>query len=196
MGVILSICMTIIIPIHARGDILGVFLCLLYGFSNIFLFLSSTLTHSQRKTEIGQGIWLKLDKIGIFFLIAGTYSVMSYYYLPTVWSLGMIIAQWVFVSLGTVLTLFDFKVPRWATASIYLIQGWMIILGINIMFSTMQTTDFTLMLAAGIAYSGGAIFYITKKPKLWPGKFGPHDLWHVCVLIGAILFFIAVIRIV
>ncbi len=196
IGVILSIVMSVLIPIRARGDLLGVFLCLLYGLSNVFLFLSSTMTHSQRESEIGQGIWLKFDKIGIYFLIAGTYSVLSYFYLTGAWRLGIIIAQWIFASLGTILTLFEFRVPRWITAGIYLIQGWMIIFGINLMFSAMQRTDFTLMLIAGIVYSGGAIFYVTKKPKLWPGKFGPHDLWHVCVLIGAILFFITVMRIV
>jgi hemolysin III len=196
MGVFISILITILLPINARGDPTGVLLSLIYGFTNIFLFVSSTMTHSQRKTEEANGIWLKFDKVGIFLLIAGTYTVISYYYLVGGWRLGIIIAQWAFATLGSILILFDISTPRWVTASIYLIQGWMIIFGMKRIFLAMGLANFSLMLMAGFAYSIGTIFYITKKPKLWPGKFGPHDLWHVCVLIGANLFFILTYRMV
>lgn len=196
IGMILSVLITIILPIQASGDPLGGFLCVLYGLSNVFLFFSSTMTHSQRRIEEVHDFWNKLDKAGIFILIAGTYTVISYYSLSGAWRLGIISAQWVFAVLGTILILFEIPTPRWVTASIYLIQGWMIIFGIGQVFTTLGGVNFALMLTAGLSYSGGTIFYITKKPKLWPGKFGPHDLWHVCVLIGAILFAILAWRIV
>jgi hemolysin III len=154
------------------------------------------MTHSQRETEEAHGIWLKFDKVGIFFLIAGTYSVVSYYSLFGAWRIGIISAQWIFAMLGSILILFKISTPRWVTASIYLIQGWMIIIGIKNVFTSLGVANFALMLIAGLVYSLGTIFYITKKPKLWPGKFGPHDLWHVCVLTGAIIFAILVWRIV
>jgi hemolysin III len=196
LGAILSVLVTVLLPISARGDSVGVFLSLIFGFSNIILFLSSAMTHSQRETEDAHGIWLKFDKMGIFLLIAGTYSVVSYYSLIGAWRIGIISAQWIFAGLGSILILFEIPTPRWVTASIYLIQGWMIIFGIKQVFTSLGGVNFALMLAAGLAYSLGTIFYTTKKPKLWPGKFGPHDLWHVCVLTGALLFVILVWRIV
>ncbi len=195
MGMFVSVLFTILLPIQARGDPLGVLLCALYGISNVFLFFSSTMTHSQRKTEEAHGIWLKFDKVGIFTLIAGTYSVVSYYVLPGWWRIGIISAQWIFASLGAILILFEIPTPRWVTASIYLIQGWMIIFGISQVFTSLGGANFAIMMAAGLAYSIGTIFYVTKKPKLWPGKFGPHDLWHIFVLTGASLFAILVWRI-
>ena len=196
LGMIISVFITITLPIEARGDSFGVILCVIYGLSNVFLFFSSTMTHSQRKTEEAHGIWLKLDKARIFTLIAGTYTVISYYNLSGAWRIGIISAQWVFAVLGTVLILFEIPTPRWITAGIYLIQGWMIIFAINQIFTAMGGINFAILMTAGLFYSIGTIFYATKKPKLWPGKFGPHDLWHVCVLMGAFLFVILVWRIV
>ncbi|MBN2156715.1 MAG: hemolysin III family protein [Candidatus Lokiarchaeota archaeon] len=188
-GMILSIIGTILLAIRAIGDPTGMFLCFIYGFSNIFLFFSSTMTHSQRTTEDSHDIWTMLDKIAIYFLIAGTYTAVVYYYLTGAWRLGIIIAQWIFASIGSLLTILEIRTPRWITAGIYLVQGWMIIAVVNRIFSAMFWGDFLLIMIAGLSYSGGTIFYITKKPKLWPGKFGPHDLWHISVLIGATLFY-------
>ena len=40
------------------------------------------------------------------------------------------------------------------------------------------------LLAGGIAYSLGAIVLMLHAPSLIPGVIGPHELWHVAVLIG------------
>ena len=55
----------------------------------------------------------------------------------------------------------------------------------HLVFRGWLALDAVLMATGGLAYSVGTVFYITKKPKLWPGIFGPHDLWHILVLIGA-----------
>jgi len=45
-----------------------------------------------------------------------------------------------------------------------------------------------LMLAAGLAYTAGALVYARKRPDPWPRVFGFHEVFHLCTLVGAALF--------
>jgi hemolysin III len=198
IGAILSIIGTILIGIKARGDPWGIVLGVFYGFTNIFLFASSTMCHSQSVSEHDWDIWAKLDEIAIFFLIAGTYTPMLYLFLyqkgEINWFIGLLTAQWVFAFTGMILKLFEIQTPRWFTAGVYLVQGFMVFSGVHKIFIGWNWVDLFFMIMGGLAYSVGTIFYITKKPKLWPGIFGPHDLWHILVLIGASSFYIVIFR--
>lgn len=194
IGAVLSVIGTILISIRARGDTWGILLSILYGFTNIFLFLSSTMCHSQSLSEHDWDIWAKMDEIAIFFLIAGTYTPMAYLFLPLGWRIGILSGQWVFAITGTVIKLFKIRTPRWLTASIYLLQGWMVVFCAHKLFIGWQGVDIFWMILGGLAYSIGTVFYITKRPRLWPGIFGPHDLWHILVLVGAISFYIVIFR--
>ncbi|MHA1618255.1 MAG: hemolysin III family protein, partial [Promethearchaeota archaeon] len=46
----------------------------------------------------------------------------------------------------------------------------------------------------GLFYSIGTVFYITKKPRIIPGVFGGHEIWHICVLLGALSFYLVVFQ--
>jgi hemolysin III len=193
-GMMLSVIGTILIGIRARGNPWGVFVGVFYGFTNIFTFFSSTMCHSQSLSESDWNVWAKLDEIAIFTLIAGTYTPMAYLFLPIKWMIGIISAQWVFAITGMTVKFFKIRTPRWFTATIYLVQGWMVAVCAHLVFRGWLALDAVLMAIGGLAYSIGTVFYITKKPKLWPGKFGPHDLWHIMVLIGATTFYIVIFR--
>ncbi|TFG20328.1 MAG: hemolysin III family protein [Promethearchaeota archaeon] len=198
VGAALSIIGTILIGIKARGDPWSIVLGIFYGFTNIFLFGSSAMCHSQSVSEHDHDVWAKLDEIAIFFLIAGTYTPMLYIFLfqegEISWFIGMLSAQWVFALAGMTVKLFEIRTPRWFTAGVYLVQGFMVFAGVHKIFVGWHWVDLIFMILGGLAYAGGTIFYITKKPKLWPGIFGPHDLWHVLVLIGATSFYIVIFR--
>ncbi len=194
VGLVLSLIGTILIGFKARGDPWGVFLGVLYGLTNLFTFFSSVMCHSQSISEHDWDVWAKLDEIAIFTLIAGTYTPLVYIFLPVNWMIGILSAQWVFATTGIVIKLFEIRTPRWTTATIYLVQGWMVATCAHLVFRGWSALDAAFMITGGIAYSVGTIFYITKKPKLWPGIFGPHDLWHILVLIGATTFYIVIFR--
>src|SRR5437763_816293 len=51
----------------------------------------------------------------------------------------------------------------------------------------------TWLIAGGLFYTIGVIFYATEKPNLWPGKFTAHDLWHVFVLAGSVCHFVMMV---
>jgi hemolysin III len=79
--------------------------------------------------------------------------------------------------------------PQWAVAVPYVAVGW----GAPVVASPQLVHQlgwlgFTLMLAAGGAYTAGALVYARKRPDPWPRVFGFHEVFHACTLVGATLF--------
>ena len=88
--------------------------------------------------------------------------------------------------------LFVIKAPRWVTAGIYLVMGWMALLVIKPMLDTIPVGGLLWMLAGGLLYTVGAVIYITKKLDFYPGMFGFHEVWHVFVSLAALCHFIMI----
>jgi len=53
------------------------------------------------------------------------------------------------------------------------------------MFPQLSVGSMAWLAIGGLAYTGGAIIYVKERPDPWPGFFGHHEVWHICVLIGA-----------
>jgi hemolysin III len=122
---------------------------LVYGLSIVFLFTASTLYHAFKKEENEISFWRKLDKIAIFFMIAGSYTPVSYFCLEGAWRWSMIGLQWGLVLSGIFLQLIFPKVPRALTAAIYLAMGWLAIFPIRQILSNM-TLDQKILLFSEI----------------------------------------------
>ena len=58
-------------------------------------------------------------------------------------------------------------------------------------FASMPTACLALVAAGGISYSVGAVIYIAKRPNLGP-NWGFHELFHLFILAGSLLHFLAV----
>ena len=194
IGGIFMILGTILLIVRADGDRLNIVLSLIYGLSNTILFFSSTICHSQKLDEDQRSAWSTVDQIAIYLMIAGTYTPITVFYMTGNWLVGILLGQWIFAGFGIILKFIKPNSPRWITAGIYLIQGWMLIPAGKILFDIMPANLFGLIIAGGLFYSIGTIFYITKKPKLIPGVFGGHEIWHICVLLGALSFYIIVFQ--
>ena len=194
IGAILTVLGTVILVIRSNGDPNKIIVSIIYGTAVTLLFLASTITHSLKISEDHIFFWTRIDQIAIFFMIAGTYTPISYLYLTGAWRIGILVGQWTVVGAGLILKLVWINSPRWVTAGIYLLQGWMAIIPGYVIFLAMPRLDFVLAILAGFTYSIGALMYILRKPKLFPGVFGSHDLFHVCVLLGNTLFYIVIFR--
>ena len=194
IGAILTAIGTVFLVIKSHGDTNKIIVSIIYGTAVTVLFLASTITHSLKTSEDHIFFWTRIDQIAIFFMIAGTYTPISYIYLTGAWRIGILIGQWTVVGAGLILKLIWIHSPRWVTAGIYLLQGWMAVIPGYVIFMVMPRFDFILAVIAGFTYSIGALMYILRKPKLFPGVFGSHDLFHVCVLLGNALFYIVIFR--
>jgi len=69
--------------------------------------------------------------------------------------------------------------PRWVSAGIYLMMGWLSILAAEAILSAMPISAIVWLVTGGALFTVGAVVYLTKKPNPWPGVFGSHEVWHI-----------------
>ena len=192
LGAVAALAGYIVLLLISCGSVTNVVLSSIYGFGAIFVFTCSTAYHGQKAGEDERNPWRKLDHIAIFFMIAGTYTPISYIYMDGWWRWGVIGAQWLLVILGLVFKLVYIHGPRWLTTVIYVVMGWMLIIPLNQLLVTMPLNSLMLLLGGGIAYTLGALIYALKKPNPLPGVFGFHEIFHLLVLLGAVLHYMVI----
>ena len=182
-----------IILIILSNDIAMLLVVILYSVCMCSMFLGSTLYHASKRTENDQSFWRKFDHIAIYFMIAGSYTVISYIYTNGIFRWIIISVQWVFAIGGTILKVFKLDIPNWLDVGIYLIMGWMIVIRIDFIFIEAPLRIFILVIVGGLAYTIGAVLHAIGKPLPLPGKFEFHDIFHVLIIIGAGLHYLTVL---
>ncbi|MGP8154459.1 MAG: PAQR family membrane homeostasis protein TrhA [Smithella sp.] len=183
-GAIAAVVGTIFLAVVARYSASALITALIYGGSMIFLFLASTFYHAFKKEENEKSFWRRMDRLAIFCMIAGTFTPICYMYLDGTWRWSILAIQWGLVGLGLISQLFFPRAPRILYAVIYLIMGWMAIFPLKQILSYMNLAQGILLFTGGMFFTLGGIIYATKKPKLIPGIFSFHELFHITVLIG------------
>lgn len=176
------------------GESLRVFSLVVYGLSLVTLFTASAVYHLVRNPDADTSRLRKFDHAAIYVLIAGTYTPICLNFFSGFLQWGFLVFIWLFALVGVVVKLFIINAPRWVTAGIYLIMGWMAILVIKPMLVAIPIAGLLWMLAGGLLYTIGAVIYITRKLDLVPGVFGFHEVWHVFVTLAALCHFIMIYR--
>jgi len=151
---------------------------------------ASAYYHSKKQAENEENWRRKLDHIAIFFIIAGFFTALNYFYLEDPWKWIVIGIEWVFVIAGFFLKLFYLKSPRWLTSTIYVVMGFVAIIPLPTYISLMTMTGKILLISGAIILVCGGVIYARKRPDPKPGVFGFHDLFHIFIGIGIILFYI------
>lgn len=172
-----------------NGTAIHIVSCSLFGGSILLLYTFSTLYHATPHGPIKT--WLRtFDHIGIYILIAGSYT--PFLLLAVRGTLG-----WVFFGIIWGLTVFGivfkiFYTHRFRKASLilYLGMGWMAVFLIKPLLSTLAPPTLFLIAAGGLSYTLGTIFY--TRPQM---RFG-HTIWHLFVLAGTILHFMAIMNLI
>ena len=166
----------------------------IYGVSLVTLFSASATYHLANPSERLLLRLRKFDHSAIYVLIAGTYTPILINYFSGFLRWGFLALIWGIALAGVIVKLFVINAPRWVTAGVYLIMGWMAVLIIKPMLQSMPAGALWWMLAGGLTYSIGAVIYITKKLDFWPGVFGFHEVWHVFVSLAALCHFVMIYR--
>ena len=189
---VLALIGLVLLVIVGRGDSPRVFSLVVYGLSLVTLFTASTVYHLVRNPAADTSKLRKFDHAAIYVLIAGTYTPICLNFFSGFLQWGFLAFIWAFALAGVLVKLFVIKAPRWVTAGIYLVMGWMALLVIKPMLDTIPVGGLLWMLAGGLLYTFGAVIYITKKLDLVPGVFGFHEVWHVFVSLAALCHFIMI----
>lgn len=91
--------------------------------------------------------------------------------------------------LGAVLRSVWPQLPKYITNTLYIALGWLTVLLIGADV-TLPLGALVLLAAGGLVYSVGFIVYVIEKPNPWPGTFGFHEIWHVLVVVAAVLHYL------
>lgn len=165
-----------------------------YGVSLILLYLFSTLHHGiKMRTERGFHVLKSLDQFAIYLLIAGTYTPFVLLVINTPMANALLIGLWTIAVIGGILKLIFPTTLKVLHIIMYVLMGWSIVLILPELTTGMLDGVMNLILYGGIAYTGGISFYIISHVKKhWHYT---HLLWHLAVIAGSILHFIAVYQI-
>lgn len=156
-----------------------------YALSLFALFSASTLYHMSTDAA-RRHFYKKLDHTAIYYLIAGTYTPFLSIAIPTAKAHYLLIALWVIALIGTLFKLvFIHALPKISLLA-YLVMGWLAIFVMDDMRHFLTDQALTLLIAGGVSYTVGALFYALKRVRY------THAIWHIFVLIGAGLQFLSI----
>ena len=156
-----------------------------YALSMVLLFSASALYH-MAVTADRRYFYKKLDHTAIYYLIAGTYTPFLSIALPTAKAHYLLIALWVIAIIGTLFKLVFIHSFQKISLFAYLAMGWLALLVIDDMQRFLSAQALTWLIAGGISYTVGALFYALKRVRY------AHAIWHIFVLIGAGSHFLAI----
>ena len=188
MGIaVLTLC---VIRAALNGNVYGIVTSAIYGACMVTMYTISSVYHGL-KPNLGKKVMQVIDHCTIYFLIAGTYTVIVLSALRPVYpglAWGLFAFEWAMVALATSLTAIDLKKYSVFSMICYIGMGWAIIPFWRQVIQTMTAGGFGLLLAGGIAYTVGSILYGLGKTKKWM-----HSVFHIFVIIGSLLQFFAVL---
>ena len=128
----------------------------------------------------------RLDHAAIFLLIAGTYTPFTLVNLRGGWGWTLFGLVWGFALLGVVLETVLKRRIKWLSLSLYLGLGWLVVIAIEPLLDAVEPGGLILLLAGGLCYSLGVIFYVWKRLAYH------HAVWHLFVMAGSLLHFFSI----
>ncbi len=188
IGALLSVIALIFLILVAstNGDILSIISVTVFGGTMLLMYISSTLVHSL---PVGKwkNVLLIIDHASIYFFIAGTYTPLLLIAIQGTigWILFGIV--WGLALIGTILKVFFVKRFIVLSTLFYILMGWLIVVAWGPLSEAMHQNGLTLLIAGGVFYTVGAIFYVWKKVPYH------HVIWHVFVIIGSTFHFFTIL---
>lgn len=169
------------------GDVLQVVGAAVFGTTLILLYGASVAYHAVAPSP-AKLVLRRIDHSAIYLLIAGTYTPFALGPLRGVWGWTLLGAVWSMAAVGVgIKSLRRVGGGRLSTA-LYIGMGWFAVVAIGPLIDRVGWSGLQWLLAGGLAYTGGVVFYATDQRV----KFG-HAVWHLFVLAGSVLHVVAVL---
>jgi hemolysin III len=195
-GVVLAVAGTLLLWRRGRGDAGKRISLLIYGLCLIFCYTASTLYHGVPASGTRLDPFIRLDSVGIFALIAGSYTPLAWNLMRGRWRTWTLALVWgtAAVAIAVIASGHHFS-PLLGTA-IYLGMGWGVVVCYARLARVVSHRAMRLVVVGGLYYSVGAVMNLLRRPALWPGTFGTHDLFHLFVIAGSLAHYLFLLRVV
>ncbi|MGD8911170.1 MAG: hemolysin III family protein [Candidatus Thiodiazotropha sp.] len=188
IGIVLSIAGLAVLVAFASlyGNAWHITSCSIYGATLILLYTASTLYHGIPQPRVKR-VLQRIDHAAIFLLIAGTYTPYTLVNLRGEWGWTLFGLVWSIAILGVLLEVLIKRRIKWLSLSLYLGLSWMVVIAIKPLIDNVATGGLILLLAGGLCYSLGVIFYLWKRLAYH------HAVWHLFVMVGSLLHFFSIL---
>ena len=189
LGVALSVAgLALLVVLTVRyGDGWQLGSAVVYGVSLILLYTASTLYHAIPIPR-AKHVLKVVDHSAIYLLIAGTYTPFTLVTLRGAGGLWLFGVIWGIGVAGMCVEAFIVHRPKWVSAIGYIAMGWLVVTMVGPLVRSLSSDGLWLLLAGGLSYTLGTIFYVMKRVPYM------HAVWHCFVLGGSICHFLAVLH--
>lgn len=168
-----------------------------YGFALGAMFTLSAVYHAMALRREVEGkapaprrrdAWLfRLDRVGIYLLIAGTYTPVALVRIGGALGWTLFGVEWAGAAAGIALALTVHRMPNVLHQLAFLLLGWAALTGLSEL-AKISLLGLSFLVGGGILYSGGAFLYARDRPQTI-GRLGDHEVWHLLVVAGAAAHF-------
>jgi hemolysin III len=163
-------------------------LMLCYGISALF---HATPQHGRLLSHLQ-----RLDHVGIYVLIAGTYTPIAWSLMRGLWRWRTLTAVWTVALVCGTRVWWGGVMPMWVSTPSYLAMGWAALFCYAHLATTHSHRKLLPLPLGGVFYSVGAILNLTRWPVIFPGVLAAHELFHFFVIAGStchIIFMLSVV---
>ncbi len=158
----------------------------IYGVTLVILYLASTLYHSFQNPT-AKRVFRIIDHASIYLLIAGTYTPFLLVAIGGVLGWVLLVIIWGLALFGASLKALFIQRFQKLSLLAYVLMGWLCVVAMKQLVASIPPAGLGWLLAGGIAYTVGIIFYALKKVRYM------HAVWHLFVLAGSICHYFAIL---
>lgn len=177
----------LVLQASSRGDVRTVVGVTVFGIAMLSLYAASTLYHALTGAR-AKFVFKLLDHSAIYLLIAGTYTPFALVVLGGGWGWTLIGLSWGLATLGILYEVVWRRPWKRLSLVFYLALSWLVVIAARPLAAALPAQALLLLGLGGVAYSGGAVFYV------WRAFPYHHAVWHLFVLAGTALHYLCVLR--
>ena len=166
---------------------------LVFGLSLVAMYTVSTIYHAVDWRASAKSFMQRLDHSMIFLVVAATFTPFGVVVLDGWLRAVLLTVVWVGAIVGIAL---KFTLPSVKTGLSVAIQhtmGWLSLAAMPLIWQRIGPAAVLLVFAGGLCYTIGTVVFATRRPRLFPKVFSYHELFHVLVVAGSALHFLAVL---
>jgi channel protein (hemolysin III family) len=196
-GAVVFAVLAIGLVLRARGNSLRVAAVCVYVIGVVFALSASGIFHVLARDTAARDVLQVVDHAGIFFLIAATYTPIHIIEFKGLMRWGVLAAVWSAAVAGIVLkSVFFTGFPQWIGLMLYLGLGWVGLISATALYRLVGLVPLRPLIGGALAYTIGAVLEFAKVPTFLSGVVGPHEIFHLFVLMGVAMHWTYIRRIV
>jgi hemolysin III len=156
------------------------------------MFGASALYHCVTWSASRRRLLRRLDHMGIYALIAGTYTAVGLVILRGDWRWVVLGIVWGGAAAAALVRLIWVDAPKWLSVAAAVALGWAGVVASPQLVAGLGPGGSLLVVAGGIGYTAGALVYAFRRPDPYPNVFGYHEIFHVLVIAAVACQYVAV----